>query len=72
MENTLNFEEALEQIANIFPIIKVLIEQYPENNELSEIEQLLVEGVGDILKQNPQIRLSKEEDSILTRYDELF
>lgn len=70
--NVLNFENALEQISLIFPIVKELLEQNPDSNELSDIEQLLVEGVGDILKSNPQINTSKEEKQILIRYNELF
>lgn len=70
--NVLNFEEALEQVASIFPIVQKLLEQNPYSDELSDIEQLLVEGIGDILKSNPEIRTSKEEEQILIRYEELF
>ena len=70
--STLNFEDALKQIATIFPIIKELLEQNPDSTELSDIEQLLVEGVGDILKSNPNIKPSQEEKQILIRYTELF
>ena len=70
--NILNFEDALQQLSLIFPIVKELLEQNPDSNELSDIEQLLVEGIGDILKSNPQIKNSKEEKQILVRYNELF
>ena len=70
--NVLNFEDSLEQLACIFPIVKELLEQNPDSDELSDIEQLLVEGIGDILKSNPQIITSKEEEQVLTRYSELF